>query len=304
MDWTKGLSASYYMTVVDPLSWRDLCRIEITDGSIKREPSGLLHSADITCLNYAQGIEQWIRVYMDARQSGTGAHNALFTGLATSPERNFYGRREENQLQCFSVLKPVDDVLLTRGWYAPAETNGALLIENLLSPTPAPVKIEKVEEPPILSDSIIAEDGETNLTMIERILTAINWRLRILGDGTIHIQRKPENNDISAMFSPLDYDVIETEIKTSADWYSCPNVFMAINEDMTGLARDESDTSSSVHFPFRTGDVKYGCGKMVANFLRVKQLPSTQCEGSRKNSGTKQRCHMTGGLCRTFIRVT
>ena len=36
MDWSKGYSASYYAARVDPVTWRDVERFEITGGSIKR----------------------------------------------------------------------------------------------------------------------------------------------------------------------------------------------------------------------------------------------------------------------------
>ena len=32
---------------------------------------------------------------------------------------------------------------------------------------------------------------------------------------------------------PIDNDVLETAIEVAYDWFSCPNVFMAIDDDMT-----------------------------------------------------------------------
>ncbi len=37
-----------------------------------------------------------------------------------------------------------------------------------------------------------AENAETRLSMIEKILAAINWRIRITGDGVIHVVPIPE----------------------------------------------------------------------------------------------------------------
>ena len=42
MDWARGYTSEYYMTVVDPATWRDISRIEITGGSIRRETDGLV----------------------------------------------------------------------------------------------------------------------------------------------------------------------------------------------------------------------------------------------------------------------
>lgn len=239
MDWNKGFSASYYATIVDPATWRDLERFEIIDGSINRNTSALRQSADITCRSYDPAQERWVRIYLDAKQNDTGTRVALFTGLATSPEIDINGNVKEYPLQCFSVLKPAEDVYLTRGWYAPAGGNGAEIIRQLLSVCPCPVEVS--ENSPTLSQAIIAEDSETNLSMAEKILKAIGWRLRVLGDGTVEID--PPAEEPGATFDAIENDSIEPQLTLTHDWYKCPNCFRAIKEDMSGTARDDNPDS-------------------------------------------------------------
>lgn len=239
VDWSKGYSASFYAELVDPATWRDVGVIEITGGMIKREPTGKRQSADIDCVNYRIDVERWIRVYMDVEQAGSSAHVPLFTGLATSPDDAIDGSRISNKLSCYSVLQPAADVILQRGWYAMAGSSGGELIRQLLAVTPAPVVVS--DESPLLSETIIAEDKETHLSMADKIMAAIGWRLRIDGDGTIYVL--PRAVEAAAEFNPLDNDAIEPEIKVTQDWYSCPNVYMAISGDMTGIARDDDPDS-------------------------------------------------------------
>ena len=137
MKWNNGYSASYYAYIIDPVSWREKERIEITGGSISRSEDGLRESADIECKAYEHGKEQYIRVYLDAWQNGAASHEPLFTGLATSPSRDIDGYFEKNTLECYSVLKAADDVLLDRGYYVPAGTDGAAAVKDLLSVCPA-----------------------------------------------------------------------------------------------------------------------------------------------------------------------
>lgn len=238
MDWSKGYSASYYVKKVDPVTWRDLDTIHITGGSIERERDGLRESASVTCTEYV-GREQWIRIYLDADQNGSYVHEALFTGLATSPKWSFEGRRKEMDLECYSVLKPVDDIVLPRGWYVSAGANGAEVVLQLLRSTPAPAFIKGTS--PRMKNSIVAEDGETNLTMIDKILKAIDWRLRITGSGSISIEANPRS--AAASLDPVDNDMMETSIEISHDWFAAPNVYMAIDDDMTAVARDDSPNS-------------------------------------------------------------
>lgn len=242
MDWSKGYSASYYAAVVDPVTWRDVGRIEITGGSVKRSLSGLMQSANMNCIDYPQDIEQWVRLYLDARQGDSSVHVPLFTGLAISPDREETGSRAKMTVQCYSVLKPADDVALLPGWYVMAGANGARAVKDLLSVCPCPCEI--VEGSPTLMNTIVAEDGETRLTMAEKILSAIGWYLRIAGDGSVRIQ--PMNTDPVAKLDSLEFDVIEDAIKVESDWFSLPNVYMARSGDLTAIARDETSKLSTV----------------------------------------------------------
>ena len=269
VDYSKGYSSSYYAERVDPATWRDVGVIRLTGGTIKRETTGKRQSADLNCVRYHIPVEQWIRVYMDVKQDGASAHVPLFTGIAVSPDDDINGRLTLNTLTCFSVLKPAEDVLLARGWYAPAGMSGAELVRRLLSVSPAPIIAE--DNSPALAASIVSEDGETHLSMADRILDAIGWRLRIDGDGTIRIM--PAAADPVARLDPISNDLLGPKIKITADWYNCPNVFQAIAGDMTGVARDD-DPGSPLSTVSRGREVwkKESCtlsaGESVAEYAR------------------------------------
>lgn len=239
MDWNTGITAGYYAAYVDPATWRATERFEIIGGSISNSAEDLRSNASLDCKGYPQGTERWIRVYLDARQDDEAEHIAMFTGLATSPALEVNGRIISNTVDCYSVLKPAQDVLLDRGWYAPADADGGNVIEQLLSVTPAPVVVD--DNAPTLTNAIIAEDGENNLSMVDKVLTAIGWRLTLDGDGTIHITPKAE--EASASYDALENDAVEPKISVTRDWYGCPNVFRAVNDDLSGVARDDAEDS-------------------------------------------------------------
>lgn len=277
MDWSKGYTSEFYAYIIDPNTWRETTRLQITGGSVNRGIDGLRESADIEVPKYDPGVERWIRVYMDTRQRGFSAHVPLFTGLATSPEQEWNGNIREGSLECYSVLKPADDILLERGYYTPAGANGANLIAELLSACPAPVAVNGAS--PSMQSALIAEDGETALSMAEKILTAINWRMRIHGDGTIELtsaDREPRSR-----FSPLDNDVIEPSIKVTRDLYNCPNVLRAISDDLTAVVRDD-DPSSPLSTVSRgrevwaeESDVALNSGESIAEYA-LRRLPELQ----------------------------
>lgn len=239
MDWSKGITATYYGSIVDSTTWRDIDRFEITGGRISRSLGELVESANVNCTGF-EHREKWIRIWLNAKQGGESSHIALFTGLATSPSKNIRGYYTETSLECYSVLKPLQDILLPRGWYAP-QGSGKSVILDLLSATPAPSKIE--DGIPLLRQNIIAEERETYLSMLNKILLALNWRIKITGDGTIRVV--PISSKSVSVFG-YDYDIIETELNIEYDWYKCPNVFRAISGDESEVVVDDSDSVLSV----------------------------------------------------------
>lgn len=240
MDWAKGFEATYYMTIVDRVTWKDVEKIKITGGSVSRSDSNLIESADVDCVNYNKG-EQWVRLWLDARQDGSDAsHVALFTGLTTSPATSINGILKQNSLECYSVLKPADDVPLPKGYFVGGGANVPLLIkQELLKDSPAPVEIDG--EAPPLAKTIIAENNESKLSLAVKLLMAINWRFRINGHGVIHLTSK--DNKVVDSFDALNNDVVEPQISVDYDWYRCPNVFQAIIDGVAYVARDNDPNS-------------------------------------------------------------
>lgn len=246
MNWTRGFSASYYLTTVDPETWFDNDTIKITGGSIRKSVSGLRESATVNTSGFTFDTEMWVRIYMIARQGAGSERVPLFTGLAI-PSRSHKGRIVSSTLECYSVLSVIDDILMPRGWYAPVGTNAVSLIKDLLrQSSKAPVEIGDYDEenPPRLAESIVAEGGETYLTMIEKILMSIKeWRIKMGGDGTIGIY--PMSDDPIITFDSLSYSVIDVsnDITYEYDFKTCPNVFRAIMNDGYAIAKDENEDS-------------------------------------------------------------
>ena len=241
MDWTKGFSSRYYISIVDKDTWRDTKRIEITGGSIKRSISDLRQSADIDVINYQENNEPIIRVWLDARQEDMASHTPLFTGLATTPERDINGRLVSQTLQCYSILKPAADVLLPRGWYAPSDINAITQIIRLLKVTGAPIETVGDYSDLNLKQAVVAEENETNLTMVDVLLNIAGWRLIIDGYGRIQLSAYPK--EPSMVLDSREVDIVEPSLSDNYDWFGCPNVFRAIADETYAEAKDEDPNS-------------------------------------------------------------
>lgn len=287
MDWSKGFSAEYELVTVDRDSWEDNTRLEFMSGSIDRvADSELMESATITVTENIG--EAWLRIYLVAHQNGGFSRTPLFTGLASSPERKIDGSRVSWDCDCYSVLKPAGDVLLERGYYAPAGS-GADLARQLLSVSPCPVSVEGMS--PLLSSSIVAEDGETCLSMATKVINALGWRIRISGDGSVVLCEM--GSESKAVFGSINDDSIELDITDTNDWYSCPNVYRVSGEEYgTAVVRDNSPDSqlSTVNrgreiWQEETGVVLNGRETLVdyaARRLRECQSPSQKLNYNRR----------------------
>ena len=239
MDWSKGFSALYELKRVDPASWMDVESLEFTAGAIhKSSDTQLIESADLTLTDRIG--ECWVRVYLKARQESGGARSPVFTGLAIAPRRERDGRRSSYKTECYSVLKPAEDTLTPRGYYAPAGAPAAQLAASLLGVGPAPVEYEA--DGPTLTDAIVSEDSDTNLSMAVQIIEAIGWRIRITGSG--RIQLLPQATEPTIRFDPLGADSIELKVTDEDDWFSCPNVFRAVSGSAYAEAWDDDPDSS------------------------------------------------------------
>ena len=239
MDWNKGFEATTYACVVDRNTWHDMERFKIKkDSQITRSDTALIEAANILT-DYAITGEKWIRLYMDARQNGATEHVALFTGLASAPARDINWLRSDYDLECYSVLKPAEDVLLPRGFFVPGGANSGDAIRDLLEATPAPVEITGIM--PDLQNTIVAEQGENRLSMTIKVLQAANRRIRIKGDGTIQIAEKAA--EPAERFDALRNDCVEPKLTVTHDWFSCPNVFRAIADDAAATVIDNRKDS-------------------------------------------------------------
>jgi hypothetical protein len=128
--------------------------------------------------------------------------------------------------------------MLPRGWFAPKDGSGAAIIADLLGISGA--EVETFEGGGTLTGAIVAESGETYLSMAHKVADAIGWQIRIDGRGKIHVEPFP---DAVAVRFNNDNDVIQPSIKDTRDWYSCPNVLRVTYESYAAIARDDDPES-------------------------------------------------------------
>lgn len=287
INYSNGISATYYAARVNPKTWTDAGEIDIISGSVtKKAGSDLVESAEVT-VSEDFGAEAWLRVYLVAQQGGAKERVPLFTGIVSSPSRDIKGERETRKLDCYSVLKVAADILLPVGWFAPARTNGGELIRILLSDLPCPVEVD--EGAPNIISSFVAGNNDSKLSVAQDIAEAINWQIKVHGDGSVRICPKPLT--ISGTFDNIENDIIETSVTDNRDIFSVPNVLRVTLGGSAATARD--DDPDSVYSTITRGrevwqneDAKLAAGESLGEYAvrRLKELQNP----SRKLSYTRR----------------
>lgn len=287
INYSNGISATYYAARVNPQTWADAGEIAVISGSVtKKAGSNLVVSAEIT-VSEDIGAESWVRLYLIAEQSGSKERVPLFTGIVSSPQRDIKGGAETRKLDCYSVLKVADDILLPIGWFAPARTNGGELIKLLLSDLPCPVEVD--EGSPRIISSYVAGNSDSKLTVAQAVADAINWQIKVRGDGSVRICPKPLT--ISGTFDNIENDIIETSVTDHRDIFSVPNVLRVTLEGSAALARD--DDPNSIYSTVSRGreiwaqeDAKLAAGESLGEYAarRLKELqnPSRKLDYTRR----------------------
>ena len=277
MDYTRGYRASFYAALVDPASWMDVERMTIISGSVNNIASGLRQSANIKVKDFDRENEHWLRVYMDVRQGEDIDHVALFTGLASAPREDSDGVVATSDLNCYSVLEPLDTPVLI-GTYIARGVDAGNAMKSLLAATPAPVDIAKGT--PALEDYIVAEDNETSLSLLEKVLDAIGWHMYIEGDGTITI--RPQDEEPAAVFAPGGTNVLEKTLSKARDWFKAPNVYRVSSGNVVAEAVD-SDPNSPLSTVSRgrqvvktERDVTLGSDEGLAEYAKRKLAEAQQ----------------------------
>lgn len=242
MDWTKGYTAGYRLAVMNKKTWREIDNIEVISGTVTKTTEGLRETAQVTVTDWPYETEQWVRLVLETKQGDTIERWPVFTGLATAPSISYDGGRKTVALECYSGLKSLEDYILPRGWYAPAGADIGQVLSKLFEKTPAPFSY--IQPAPVLSESIVAEEGETAQTVADKILGATSWRLRVSGDGAIRLE--PACRSPVITLDPVNADIIEPAIDVTADWYSAPNVFIATTDTTVGVAKDETGGRLSI----------------------------------------------------------
>lgn len=239
IDWSKSYSATWRVFSVNRKTWADGQLIDNVDSiDVSRTADGsLIESGSLSVTG--DFSPDYYRIVMTAEQGGEVERVNVATLLFDMSDGEFNHNVTTNHVDGFSVLYPASVSAITIGKYAPANSDGAQYVKELLEEAiNAPVEVEGSFT---LNDNIVFELGATVLDCAWLVLDAGKFVLQIDGYGTVHVKPTPTEPDL--ILNANTKGVLMNGVSFEANMSEIPNRYVVIDENfVTTAVNDDPDS--------------------------------------------------------------
>lgn len=229
IDWLASMQQSFEYYTVDPITWKDVKRVDcIKSSSINRDSSvETLGSASIDITEFID--ECYIRVYLVATQNGVTERVPLGTFLAQTPSSSFDGKLKSVTIDAYTPLMELKENPPPLGY-------SLLKNENIMSNAykivrdnvRAPV-IESVDGATLHND-FVADTNDTWISYTSDLIANAKKTFALDELGRIMFAPKQEIASMQPVWTYNDDDksILYQDVSISHDIYGIPNVVEVI----------------------------------------------------------------------------
>jgi hypothetical protein len=247
IDWARAYSCRFAVARVDVGTWADSGTLgNVASLSIDRDCSDSVPLLEEASIEVNGDFEDgWHRVYMIAEQ-GVSEKIALGTFLFERKTASYDHGSVSVKADGSSVLIEAEDIELAYGEYAPYGADGARYAANMLRKAiHAPVKVSGGFT---LSQNVVFSIGMSVLEAVWLVLDAGGFCIRLDGDGTVNILKKPDEPDLE--LSRANARLLMPGVGDDYTLTGVPNRYKAIDDGQVAVAVNE-DAGSAVSYPSR-----------------------------------------------------
>lgn len=229
IDWLASMQQSFEYYTVDPITWKDVKRLNcIKSSSISRDSSvETLGSASIDVTEFID--ECYIRVYLVVNQNGITERVPLGTFLAQTPSSSFDGKLKSVTIDAYTPLielkenQPPLGYSLLKG--ENIMTNAYRIVRDNVR---APV-IESVDTATLPSD-FVADTNDTWISYSSDLIANAKKTFALDELGRIMFAPKQEIVSMQPVwtFNDDDKSILYQDVSISHDIYGIPNVVEVI----------------------------------------------------------------------------
>lgn len=245
MDWTRPYKVAYLCKRLDRASGVPVADIELHSCSISLADEGVGMSAS---LEFAKPVLDYpiVRVSARVEQDGSVETVDLFTGHVHCSDKKWGVGDAIGEMEGHGLLEAAKGREVAIGRTIPAKTQRAQMAATLLREAlPKWAQVRVTGESPRLSEPLVAEEGETHLSMAEKLLADCDWHIRRLGDGSFEIA--PYGN-VVASIDVKDDDVLLPDITDQRDRFEAVTVLRVIGANGGSVVVKDQETIDLLGF--------------------------------------------------------
>lgn len=253
IDWALGMTQTYELYLVDPISWMDIRKIErfIPDASLTRDLSQDTRGS--ATINVDEDIgEAYVRLYLVATQyqhtTKVVEKIPLGTYLCMTPRTTYNRNTNTYSIEAYTPLIELTENNPPLGYTVIKNSNIANSVCNMLEDA-CRAPIVRTTSDAIIPYSYTTEDGESWLEYASALLNNASMYIDLTPEGRVIFQK---TRAMSAMAPIWTYttdnsSILLPEIQIETDYFDVPNVLEVTYSDanvcFTSVIKNEDPNS-------------------------------------------------------------
>lgn len=228
-DWTKSMKQDFEYYIVDPLSWKDVKKLDnVKSCSINRDST--VETLGSATIDVTESVgESYIRVYLITIQNGLTEKHPLGTFLVQTPSSSFNGRIRNVSMDVYTPLIELKEKQPPIGYSILKDSNimeNAYLItrENLRAP------VVKAECPETLNGDFVANTEDTWISFNSDLIANAKHEYALDEMGRVLFSPIQDLASLQPVWTYNDDNssILLPDIDMQHDIYGVPNVVEVI----------------------------------------------------------------------------
>ena len=245
-NWTATMQQTFEYYTVDPLTWKDISKIEnVISSSINWDSSAeTLGSASIN-VNEPLG-EAYIRIYLITIQNGIREKHPLGTFLVQTPSYSFDGKIRNITLDAYTPLLELKEKHPPLGYSILKEEN-IMSIAYRLVREQARAPVYETTDERVLHSNFVANTDDTWITFLVDLIANAEYKFGLDELGRILFLPDQDTRSLQPVWTYTDDNssILYPDLDIAHDLYGIPNVVEVIYSNGTEFYYGEAINDDS-----------------------------------------------------------
>lgn len=245
-NWTATMQQTFEYYTVDPLTWKDVSKIEnVISTSINWDSSAeTLGSASIN-VNEPLG-EAYIRIYLITIQNGIREKHPLGTFLVQTPSYSFNGKTRNITLDAYTPLLELKEKHPPLGYSILKEEN-IMSIAYRLVREQARAPVYETTDEQVLHSNFVANTDDTWITFLIDLIANAEYKFGLDELGRILFLPDQDTRSLQPVWTYTDDNssILYPDLDIAHDLYGIPNVVEVIYSNGTEFYYGEAINNDS-----------------------------------------------------------